>query len=82
MHGGAGGMHGGAGGLMHFIQKTKKTMASHHTWSPTSMSQKSSAKHLVPRVFAQKGLRVSIFGHRSCPFPGNFLTLVQTHFEI
>jgi hypothetical protein len=40
----------------------------------TQMCQKI---YLVPRVFSQKGNGVSIFGHRFCPFSGNFLTLVQ-----
>jgi len=35
--------------------------------------QKSSAIYLVPRVFAQKGFAISIFGHFFCPFPENFI---------
>jgi hypothetical protein len=35
--------------------------------------QKSSANHLVPRVFAQKGFAISIFGHFFCPFSENFI---------
>jgi hypothetical protein len=35
--------------------------------------QKSSANYLVPRVFAQKGFAISIFGHFFCPFPENFI---------
>ncbi len=35
-------------------------------------SQKSSAIYLAPRVFAQKGFDISIFGHFFCPFPENF----------
>ena len=42
---------------------------------------KSSAKHLAPRRFSQKGFDISIFGHRSCPFSGIFLTLVQIRIE-
>ena len=43
--------------------------------------QKSSAKHLATRGFSQKGFRVSIFGHRSCPFLIIFSTLVQIRIE-
>jgi hypothetical protein len=35
--------------------------------------QKSSAIYLVPRVFAQKGFAISIFGHFFCPFSENFI---------
>jgi hypothetical protein len=35
--------------------------------------QKSSANYLVPRVFAQKGFAISIFGHFFCPFSENFI---------
>ena len=35
--------------------------------------QKSSANYLVPRVFAQKGFDISIFGHFFCPFSENFI---------
>jgi hypothetical protein len=34
---------------------------------------KSSAIYLVPRVFAQKGFAISIFGHFFCPFSENFI---------
>ena len=43
--------------------------------------QKSSAKHLATRRISQKGFEVSIFGHRSCPFSGNFSSLVQSRFR-
>ena len=43
--------------------------------------QKSSAKHLAPRRFSQKGFAISIFGHHRCPFSGIFLTLVQIRFR-
>ena len=43
--------------------------------------QKSSAKHLAPRRFSQKGFDISIFGHHRCPFSGIFLTLVQIRIE-
>jgi hypothetical protein len=36
-------------------------------------AQKSSANYLVPRVFAQKGFAISIFGHFFCPFSENFI---------
>jgi hypothetical protein len=39
---------------------------------------KSSANYLAPRVFAQKGNGLSIFGHFFCPFSEIFLTLVQS----
>ena len=42
---------------------------------------KSSAKHLAPRRFSQKGFDISIFGHQRCPFSGIFLTLVQIRIE-
>ena len=45
------------------------------------MLPKSSANYLVPRRFSQKGFEVSIFGHRSCPFSRNFLTLVQIRID-
>jgi len=35
-------------------------------------AEKSSANYLVPRVFAQKGFAISIFGHFFCPFSENF----------
>jgi hypothetical protein len=44
-------------------------------------SRKSSANYLAPRVFAQKGFAISIFGHFFCPIPEIFLTLVQSRFE-
>jgi hypothetical protein len=40
--------------------------------------QKSSANYLAPRVFAQKGNGVTVFGHFFCPFSEIFLTLVQS----
>jgi len=43
--------------------------------------QKSSAKHLATRGFPQKSFVDLIFGHRSCPFSRNFLTLVQIRIE-
>ena len=43
--------------------------------------QKSSANYLVRVEFSQKGFDISIFGHRSCPFSENFLTLVQIRIE-
>ena len=43
--------------------------------------QKSSAKHLATRVFAQKCFVDLDYGHHRCPFPGNFLTLVQIRIE-
>ena len=42
---------------------------------------KSSAKHLAPRRFSQKGFDISIFGHHRCPFLRIFLTLVQIRIE-
>jgi hypothetical protein len=42
---------------------------------------KSSAKHLATRGFSQKGFVDLIFGHHSCPFLRNFLTLVQIRIE-
>ena len=45
------------------------------------MIQKSSAKHLATRGFSQKGFVDLIFGHRSCPFPGYFSSLVQIRIE-
>jgi len=42
---------------------------------------KSSAKHLATRRISQKGFVDLVFGHRSCPFPGKFLTLVQIRIE-
>jgi len=42
---------------------------------------KSSAKHLAPRRFSQKGFDISIFGHHRCPFSGNFSSLVQIRIE-
>ena len=42
---------------------------------------KSSAKHLATRVFAQKCFVDLDYGHHRCPFPGNFLTLVQIRIE-
>jgi hypothetical protein len=44
-------------------------------------ARKSSANYLAPRVFAQKGFAISIFGHFFCPIPEIFLTLVQSRFE-
>lgn len=37
------------------------------------MLQKSSAIYLVPRVFAQKGFAMLVFGHLFCPFSDNFI---------
>jgi hypothetical protein len=39
---------------------------------PLFPARKSSANHLAPRVFVQKGFAISILGHFFCPFPGNF----------
>ena len=43
--------------------------------------QKSSAKHLAPRGFSQKGFVDLDFGHHRCPFSGNFSSLVQIRIE-
>jgi len=43
--------------------------------------QKSSAKHLATRGFAQKGFADLIFGHPSCPFLRIFLTFVQSNLK-
>ena len=43
--------------------------------------RKSSAKHLVRVEFSQKSFVDLDFGHRSCPFSENFLTLVQIRIE-
>ena len=45
------------------------------------MLQKSSAKHLATRRISQKCFVDLIFGHRSCPFPENFSSLVQIRIE-
>jgi hypothetical protein len=39
---------------------------------PFFSARKSSANHLAPHVFVQKGFDISILGHFFCPFPGNF----------
>ena len=43
--------------------------------------QKSSAKHLEPRGFSQKGFVDLDFGHHRCPIFKIFLTLVQIRIE-
>jgi hypothetical protein len=57
----------------------------HHLGRTIMVSQfslrKSSANYLAPRVFAQKGNGLTIFGHFFCPFSEIFLTLVQSFSE-
>jgi hypothetical protein len=45
-------------------------------------SRKSSANYLAPRVFAQKGFDISIFGHFFCPFSQNFFDSCANEIEI
>jgi len=46
-----------------------------------AMLQKSSAKHLVPRVFYQKGNGVSIFGHTFLSISQNFFDFCAKFFK-